>query len=445
MHQKKLFLMIFFIITSLLMGCTFRDEPSNQVTDDEDGKQDHPIIELSFWRNLGNEAENKAFIAIIEAFEEKNPHIKINMSLIPFGDYEIRLRTEVAAGNTPDIMAIDSPNLATYANANAIRSIDAWMEAEGNLEDIPMTILNGLIYNDEIYLAPIADSSIAMFYNKNLFKEKGIPFPSENPNSPWTWDEVLEAAKQLTDLEKGVYGIDPAQGFPVGEAPAYFKLPLMWQFGAEIISEDGRTTDGYLNSPKSLKALQFYQDLYHKHKVAAFELPPNPFATEKVAISIEGSWALEHLQNNFPDFTLGEDFGIAPLPIAEKQVAANGGWALGISTNTEYPEEAWEFVKFATSYEGIKIYVEKTGDIPARYSVVKEFPKFNQYPHNIFLIQSQKYSKNRPVTPIYPTVSATIRELFLEVGVSNENVLDAANRAVRKIDQEILRIENNRN
>jgi fructooligosaccharide transport system substrate-binding protein len=94
-------------------------------------------------------------------------------------------------------------------------------------------------------------------------------------------------------------------------------------------------------------------------------------------------------------------------------------------------------VKFASSYEGIKMYVEHTGDIPARYSVVGEFPEFNQYPQNIFLIQSQKYSKNRPVTPIYPTVSETIRELFLEIGISNADVKEAAERAVKKIDQEI--------
>jgi fructooligosaccharide transport system substrate-binding protein len=433
-------LMLALSFSWMLIGCT-PSKSEDRLEEERKGKV-KPSIQLSFWRNSGTQAENKAYEQIIEAFQQKNPHIKVNMTLIPFGDYEIRLRTELAAGNPPDIMAIDSPNLATYANANAIRSIDEQMKSEGNMEDIPMTIVNGMKYNGEIYLAPIVDSSIAMFYNKKLFKAKGIPFPPENPNDPWTWEQVLEAAKKLNDPQKGIYGMDPAQGFSVGEAPAYFKMPIIWQFGGEILSPDGSTANGYLNSPHTIEALQFYQDLYQTHKVAAFELPTNPFSTGKVAISMEGSWVLENIINNFPKFKLGEDFGIAPLPKGERQAAPNGGWALGISTKTKLAEEAWEFVKFASSYEGIKMYVEHTGDIPARYSVVGGFPEFNQYPQNIFLIQSQKYSKNRPVTPIYPTVSETVRELFLEVGISNANVKEAAERAVKKIDQEIQLFQN---
>nr|WP_256988846.1 sugar ABC transporter substrate-binding protein [Bacillus sp. EB106-08-02-XG196] len=389
---------------------------------------------MTFLRNLANPAFNQAYEEMIAAFEAKHPTIKINMQSMHWGnEYELRLRTELAAGNHPDIMAIDSPNLALYANSGSLLSMDSFMKKEGNIDDIPEGVLKGLTYKDEIYLAPIVESSIALFYNMNLFREAGIPFPSGNPDHPLTWEEVLEIAKKINNPAKGVTGIDPAQGFNVGEGPAYFKMPILWQFGADVISPDGSTAQGYLNSPEALEALQFYQDLYRKHGVASVEMPPTPFETDKLGMTVLGSWAISELQQT-PGFVLGEDYGVAPLPKGKHQVVPNGGWALGISSKTKHPEEAWEFVKFATGYEGSKLFVEISGDLPARYSVAKEFSELNEYPKNIFVQQDQNYSKNRPVTPAYPVISEAVKDLFEEVGLQGKNVEEAANLAVEKIN-----------
>lgn len=391
-------------------------------------------VELTFLRNLANPAFNQAYEEMVSSFESTHPNIKINMQSMHWGsEYELRLRTELAAGNHPDIMAIDSPNLALYANSGSLLSIDSYMKEEGNIKDIPEGVLKGLTYKDEIYLAPIVESSIALFYNMNIFKEAGIPFLSGDPDHPLTWEEVLEIAKKVNNPAKGVIGIDPAQGFNVGEGPAYFKMPILWQFGADVLSPDGSTAQGYLNSPEALEALQFYQDLYRKHGVAAVEMPPAPFETDKLGMTILGSWAISELQQT-PGFVLGEDFGVAPLPKGKNQVVPNGGWALGISSKTMHPDEAWEFVKFATGYEGSKLFVEISGDLPARYSVARDFPELNEYPKNIFVQQDQNYSKSRPVTPAYPVISEAIKDLFEEVGMKGKNVEEAANIAVEKIN-----------
>lgn len=441
--MKKWVTVIIIIILISIAGFawTFFD-PISDSTDKGEKRNTGEQIELTFLRNLGNQAFNKAYEELVSEFEDAHPNIKINMQSMHWAnEYEIRLRTELAAGNGPDIMAIDSPNLALYANAGFLLSLDSYMKAEGNIDDIPKPILKGLTFNGEIYLAPITESSIALYYNKHLFKAAGIPIPSEDPNQPMTWDEVLEIAKKISNPEKEVYGIDPAQGFGEGEGPAYFKMPILWQFGAKVLSPDGTTAAGYLNSEEALEALQFYQDLYLKHRVATAELPPTPFETDKLAMTILGSWHLSELQN-ITGFDLGKDFGIAPLPKGKSQVAPNGGWALGASSKSKYPEEAWEFIKFVTSYEGSKKFVEITGDLPVRYSVAKEFPELNDYPKNIFVQQGQFYSKNRPVTPAYPVVSEAIKVLFEEIGIKGKDVEAAANDAVEKIDTGLKEINN---
>lgn len=427
-NRKFLFVMLSILLIGSIIAITINEN-------EEVPKIEEPeTVELSFWRNAGNEPINKAFDEIVRVFESENPYIKINMlEMDGSQDYELRLRAELASGNYPDIMTIDSPNLALYANAGELLSLDAYMKEEGNIDDILEGTLEGLIYEDEIYLAPIVDSSIALYYNKNLFRQAGIPFPSKHPDEPLTWQEVLTIAQTINDPENGIHGIDIAQGFGDGEGPAYFKMPLLWQFGGDVISPDGTTAEGYLNSEAALEALQFYQDLYRKHQVSTLSLPHLALETDKLAMTVLGSWHLAELKS-VPGFVFEEDFGIAPLPKAEYQVTPNGGWALGISSKSDYPDEAWEFVKFLSSNEGARIYVEITGDIPARYSIAEEIPELNEYPHNIFVQQGQNYSRNRPVTPAYATVSETIKTLFEDVGISGRDVKEAADDAVSKID-----------
>jgi ABC-type glycerol-3-phosphate transport system substrate-binding protein len=417
---------------------SFQEGGGEQIREQED---DHSKIHLTFWRNRGTDLENQAYDELVAEFNKEHPDIEVEMVPIAYGDYELKLRTEIAAGDPPDIMTIDTPTLALYASAGAILSLDSYMRKEGHIEDLASPTLKGITYEDEIYLSPIVESSVALFYNIHLFEKAGVPLPSKNPNDPMTWAEVLEAAKKISALSPDVTGIDPAQGFPDGESPSYFKMPLLWQFGGDVLDPDNQTARGYLNSPESLEALQFYQDLYQVHKVANVEIPPEALETDRLGMTVLGSWMVESLSMMNPDFRLGEDFGITALPKGTEQAVPNGGWSLGISSETDYPEEAWEFIRYVTSFEGAKKYVEITGDVPARYSVAEAFPEFNEYPKNIFVQQAQKYSKNRPVTPAYPVVSEAIKTLFEDVGIGGKDVRTSAEEAVRKINEELNDME----
>ncbi|WP_025025686.1 ABC transporter substrate-binding protein [Caldalkalibacillus mannanilyticus] len=421
------------IITGIVYSISF----SNDFLDDRTSMSADEKIELTFWRNYGNSAENKAFEIIVSAFEENYPNITINMQSIQYKDYEKRLRTELAAGNPPDIMMIDSPHLALYVNAGALLSLDLDMRTEGNIVDIPKSTIKGLSINDEIYLAPLVESSVALLYNKHLFHQAGIPLPSSNPHHPLTWNEVLEISRKIRNPSTGIYGIDPVQGFEGGEVAAYFNIPLLWQFGAEILSPDGTTASGYLDSKEALEALQFYQDLYFS-PASSVKVPS--FESGHLAMKVIGSWALDDFMKNHPHFKLGEDYEIIPMPRSKNQVVSNGGWALGISAKTKYPKEAWQFIRYVTSYEGSRTYVSITGDIPARYSVARAFPEFNGYPKNIFLQQAQLYSRSRPVTPAYSVVSDEIRVLFEEVGQEGMDPGTSVSAAIEKINQALQEI-----
>lgn len=422
-----LFLCIMISIFPFIASCAVSTSDPTQDTG--------TAITLRFWRNSGNDAENSAYDQLVASFMKRYPNIKIEMDSIPFANYDSKLRISIATGHPPDIMAIDAPNMASYARIGALKPLTEDFKKSGQLEDIPRSTIATYTYRNQIYMAPLTESSIALFYNRKMFENAGIPLPSTDPDRPWTWDQVRSAAKKLTDPSKGIYGIDPAQGFQNGGSSAYFNFPIIWQFGGEVMNPEGTSAKGYLDSDATKRALQFFADLYNKDGVSALEYPPDPFANGKLAMTIDGSWSLSRYEEKYPDFRLGIDYDIAPLPRETHQAVANGSWALAISSESKHPEEAWLFVNWVTGHDGQKLYTSITKDIPARYSVARETPELNTYPKNIFVLQDQRYGRPRTITPIFPQMSDAVNAMFEEIVIQKRSVDAAVNEAVNKIEK----------
>ncbi|XID93902.1 ABC transporter substrate-binding protein [Paenibacillaceae bacterium WGS1546] len=419
-------------------GTPGADAESSGQADNTSSPNDEQVV-ITYMRH-SYDVEVNAMKKLIASFEEKHPNIKVNMQVTP-GDYDTKIRTMLAGGEAPDIMSLDGPNLAAFAQQGVLLPLDDYMKADGEIEDISKPVLDSLTYEGKIYAAPLNDSSVAMFYNKKMFEEKGIPLPSKNPDEAWTWDQVLDAAKQLNDPEKGIVGWDPGYGFPSGEAMAFFKMPWLWQAGAEVLSPDGKTAKGYLDSPKAKEAIAKFASLYTTEKVASVELPPEAFETGKVAIKMDGPWAISGMQSAHPEFKLGEDYDIAPLWKQDRQASPNGSWNMAIWSKSKHPKEAWMFINWVTGVEGAKVWYEETHNLPARKSTAQAIAELNEYPMNIFMQQSIKYAHARPVTPAYPTLTYEVGKLFENVVLAGLSVDDATSAAVEKIDAAIQRTQ----
>lgn len=430
-----------FLVLGLLAGCGGSKEGSPPSGDPgakppEKGSTDEKVT-ITYWRH-DNDAEVKALKQLITSFQKEYPNITVKMEVIPYGDYETKIRTALAGRKAPDIMGIDGPFVASYAHQGAVIPLDEYYAKDGDLDDITAPVRESLTYDGKIWAAPLNDASVAMVYNKKLFEENGIPLPSQNPEEAWTWEQVLEAAKKINNPAKKIYGWDPAWGLSPGEGSAFVKMTYLWQAGAEILSPDGKTANGYLNSPEAKKALEFFNGLYNDSKVAAKEFPPEAFETGKLGITMQGPWFLPVLENNHPNF---KDWAVAPLWKDAKQVTPMGSWNMAITSQSKHPQEAWLFVNWVTGKEGSKTWYEVTKNLPARLSTAEAFPELQKYPLNIWVKQSSTFAKPRPVSPAYPSISKAITELFEDVTLGKRNVDEALNAAVEKIDKAVSAVK----
>ncbi|GAB2572250.1 ABC transporter substrate-binding protein [Gracilibacillus alcaliphilus] len=423
--MKKILVVISIVLMSVLFIACNNDSAT-------DGGSEDGVVELSFWRHEHPE-EEAALRNLIESFEEEHPNIKVNMEIQT--DYETAIRTALSGGTAPDIMQIDGPTLASYAENGAILPLDEYYERDGGKDDLLDSVVESLTYEDQMYAAPLNDASVAMFYNKKLFEENGVELPPTEAEEAWTWEEVLEAAKQITDAENGIYGWQPSMGgVQPGEAQVFSLLPYLWQAGGDIVDEDITTASGYLDSDESIRALDFIRSLYHEEGVAPIEQQEDPFPNGVLGISVVGPWEIAYLENEFPDFVFGEDWDIAPLWRDSEQVTPNGSWNMAITSQSDFPDEAWLFIDWVTGEEGAKVWYEKTRNLPARESTMEAFEDLNSHPMKIFVDQAREYAKPRPVTPDYIVISQTFGDLFESVVINNSDVGTAVEGAVEDIN-----------
>lgn len=118
------------------------------------------------------------------------------------------LKKAMTGPTPPDIVMIDYSQLAELANENLLVSLDELVlkESRFNLDDFVPAVIDGLRKpgNGTLYaLAPQFFSS-AVIYNKQLFLDRGVPFPTDG----MTWQEMFELARRVSvdHEDKPVYG-----------------------------------------------------------------------------------------------------------------------------------------------------------------------------------------------------------------------------------------------
>jgi multiple sugar transport system substrate-binding protein len=306
---------------------------------------------------------------IIAAFEKENPDILVQLEAVAGSDYYTRLLTQMAAGDAPDIMQIGDDAVPMFVDKDAFLPLDDFIKGDYALDTsiyLPGVLEPGQ-YKDQQWLLPKDFSPMAVYYNKKIFDQFNVPYPTDD----WTWDDLLKTAQDLTkdtdgDGKTDVWGIQLHANWTSG-----FEY-WVGAAGGRLISEDGTQYVGYMDSPETIQAVQFYADLYNKYKVSP---PPADlslwaggnaeFENGQAAMRLFGRWPQAGLKEN-PNV----DLGVVLPPKGEKQADVLFWGGFGIFSGTKHPEAAWRFLKFYVGQEGSQVW--KDWAIPPVASVAEE-------------------------------------------------------------------------
>lgn len=292
----------------------------------------------------------------LNLFEERNPGIKVNWMHTP-EEYETKLKTMLAGGTPPDVFW--TGNMADYVARDVVLDITDRVKNDPEIgkpdyfiqpQEEERAVINGKWYGiGSCWVMP------HIYYNTEMFEEAGIQPPSSDPTQAWTWEQFIEIATQLTIDANGKHpnesDFDENNVTQWGVYwPTWSQMRDLGAFsnGGESYTKDYKVK---LNSPEAMQGVQNIADLSKVHKVAmraaALEqLGLNGMqmlASKRLAILVDGSWALQDLAKM--DFK----FGTGVLPKMKEAVTVAQAHMHVIYKNTKHPEEAWKLLAFLSS------------------------------------------------------------------------------------------------
>lgn len=372
-------------------------DSGNKTTESKDTVELN-MITLTEW-------DDRGLNDVIAAFEKQNPNIKVKLEAYPFRQLFETIEVKMGAkAKEYDILTVDGPLVTNYTVKGYLAPLDGTIsQNEQQAKWIDSSIKAGT-YNGKLMAAPMNTSSQVLYYNKDLLAKQGITPPAFDKNQRWTWEQLVDAAKKLTqdtngDGQPDIYGLSFEQ---VGRA--YQNLALAESLGAKSLSDNGIVATGYINSDKSVQAAKFFYDTFNTWKISPKLKPEETqdyFKNGKVAFFVGGTW-------NSRTFTEAKvNYGIAPHPYFQggKVVTPTGSWHVGVSNFSTKKDAAAKFVKFLTMGEGSTIWFNGNHDIPSNLDILKQIDsdkKYDAFPDNIYKLAAYEVKNTAVPRPSSP-------------------------------------------
>ena len=158
---------------------------------------------LTVWVN-GSPQEAQLYRRIADQYSRENPEVRFRLEVVPGRNVVQKLLTGMDAGHAPDICVLHWRTMAQVASTGQLLPIDDLVRRDKvDVDDYYPVGLQAYRYNGQLFGLPVKGSTITCFYNKALFDEYGVEYPT----SDWTWDEMLEKAQMLTvDIDQDEEG-----------------------------------------------------------------------------------------------------------------------------------------------------------------------------------------------------------------------------------------------
>lgn len=370
-------------------------------------------VTITYWQYFF-ETKVKLVDELIKNFEKANPGIKVEQVTFPYETFNQKVAASIPAGEGPDVITLFYGWLPMYVKAGYLQELP---KSDFNKEFYDKNfypfVAESVDFGGKYYSVPTAVRTLALIWNKKLFKEAG--FDPEKP--PKTLDELAAYARKLSKYDAQGNLVQAGMAMqPTGQGHSWIREVLFRQFGNVPYSADYRKV-GYADQ-KAADALKWYTDLIVKDKVGYPNFVTDDvtaFRSGKAAMNVDGSFRIAALKA-----VKDLEWGAAELP-SHNGVKSNYAsyWTHGIvdGVKGKQLEASIKFLKYITSPEVQELWLQRVGELPATPSL------------------SEKYKDDPFISPFLKGLAYAKASLFIDEAGQRNVMVDAVDEVyLKKVD-----------
>lgn len=365
--------------------------------------------EITLWYYWENEQHQEILNKMVEEYNSMQTASVVKAKYVPFADFKKQLSIGATASELPDMVIIDGPDHASYATMGIFADLTGKIDLSGYY-DGPV---NSCSLDGKLYGVPFGSNCLGLYYNEDMLTAAGATVPT-------TWDELRETAKKLTKDNVSGLAFCSLQN----EEGTFNFSPWLWSTGA---------TSYDINNEKGIKALDFVSSLVKDGSMSKEAINwtqgdvMNQFISGNVAMMVNGPWQIPTMREQAPDL----NWNVTLIPKDAEYASVLGGENFGIIDN-ENTDASLDFIKFVTSEEKTKSYIDKFGYIAARKDVAET--QFADDAQMKKFTEQMTYAQPRGPHASWPEISDAISLAFNEAITESATPAEAAAKAQAAID-----------
>ncbi|KXS48423.1 MAG: hypothetical protein BHK79_01730 [Halanaerobium sp. MDAL1] len=375
---------------------------------------------------------------IIAEFEEDNPGVEVELTLVGYDALHDKLITSISGANPAyDVVLIDDIWYAQFAEAGWL--LDVTDRVSSNMKDDVYDKAWEIVgYNERLYGLPWLLDLEYFFYNEQILNEAGI----ENP--PTTWEEVVEQSKIIK--EKGIVEYPMVWSWAQIEALICDWVTLLKGNNGEFFDENNKPA---FNNEEGIETLTWMKETIDSGLTNPASLSANEeevrriFSQGNAAFTINWVYMYELLNNPDESNIVGQT-QLALMPVFEdakaegiESASITGSMGFSVTKNSSNEDLAYDLIEFMTSKDIQTRYADHV--TPMYKSVMKQEEIIEMHPETFKMFDKQfPYIYSRPKVPYYTEVSRALQTSIqnaLVGNVSPQEALDNAAEEVEKIQE----------
>ncbi|MBC9727886.1 sugar ABC transporter substrate-binding protein [Streptomyces sp. TRM68367] len=371
---------------------------------DDEGKQQTDVKKLTYLYFTDGPDEQATRNLLAEY--KKKTGVTVDLQIVPFDNLEQRLQARLSGGNAPDVARLtdiepfrtDLLDLNKFQKSaldgKFIKGADDYVSGKGG----------------ELLAVPSDLTMNGPLINVDQFKKAKVPLP--DPKHPWTWDEMVTAAKKVQAVNK-------TQNAIAMDVSGHRFSTMLSQYGTSFFDASGKKVA--FDEAKATAAVKRFAELNASGVMpkdlwlqagTKYKGANEIFLAQQAPVYISGNWQVSAFAKEAKF-----NWAAAPNPCQEKCGGFPGGKFMVSFKESKRQKQAADFIAFMNSKESQEQMAKEANFLPTRQDLISSgltYPKRNA-DMQVYLADVARTPEAAYGTAYSPafqaTADATVKEL----------------------------------